>query len=209
VGTNVAVVTTFTRAHWRWVVGALVAFALLLGGKCYGDAQYARGQALARASIADSLGRVYEARYQAFRDSTTRQMDAFKASLAAANARADAADARATAAIQHAASIPPEIIARTPPEVLTAMNELQTALVASQASNRELSAKLVDASTLLERARTGLALADSALARKDSVIVAYKNAKDPAHGFWHTVGVVAKYTGAGALGVIAGTVIAH
>lgn len=194
-GTSATTVVTFARAYRWWIIGALAALVLLFAGWYYGKQQYTRGRDLARADIADSVSKVYQAKYEAFRDSTTAQMAAFKLSLDAANARADAADVRATAALRHAASLPPEIIARTPPEVLTAMNELQTALTTEQTSNRELSAKLVDATTLMERAREGLRLADETIAQQRVAIVALQKVKEPAHGFWHTAGVVAEDVG--------------
>lgn len=197
----------WARARWPWVAGVL-ALVLILGlGWMYGHNQYQRGADLARADIADSIGKVYDARYAAFRDSTRDEIAAFKAGLAAANARADSADVRAVRAQAQAATLTPQIIARTPPEVLAALASVRTALDTVMVSNRELRRELAHSDSLLSRSVIALSLADTTIAQQRETIRILKITREPPHGFWHSVLTVGKYAGVGALGVVVGAII--
>lgn len=198
------VVVAWARARWPWVAGVLVLVLIFFGAWYYGSTQYNRGRDLARADIADSIGRVYERRYTAFSDSTRNEIAAFKSGLAAANARADAADLRAVRAQAQAANLTPQIIARTPPEVLAALASVRMALDTTLASNREMRVELAHSDSLLSRAVISLTLADTTIAAQGRTIAALRKVKDPPHGFWHTAGMVAKFTGAAVVGGIIG-----
>jgi hypothetical protein len=203
-------VVSFARSHWRWFAGAALAVLILLGGWCYGSNQYARGRDLARADIADSIGKVYEAKFHVMADSVTREMAAFKASVAAADARAADADARAASASARAnAVLTPQVIARTPPEVLALIQDLRSAVDTDRVAIADLRVHLDTALARESQYSSALVLADSALAQKDRTIAALRIVKEPPHGFWHTVGMVAKYTAAGATGVVLGAVLIH
>lgn len=188
-------------ARWRWIAGVLLALVLVIGGKCYGDSQYTRGRDLARADIADSVGKVYEGRYAALRDSLNHELAAFRTEIAAANARAAEAETRATAAEAHARQVlTPQVIAQTPPQVLALLEEYRVSDSTVVASNRALRV-IVDSALARETRHTiALTLADSAIAQKDRTIIDLRKTKDVPHGFWHTVGVVAKDVGLVAAG---------
>lgn len=207
---TVVQIETFAAAHWRWLAGALLAIALLLSGKCYGDAQYSRGRDLARADIADSVGRIYQEQYRALADSMAREMSSFRISVQAANDRAASAEARATAAETRASIVlTPQIIAKTPPEVLALIADLRSVNDTNRAVIADLRVHLDTALAREARYASALELADSAIAQKDRTIAQLRILKEPPHGFWHHVGIVAKYSGAVALGITAGIAIAH
>lgn len=198
------VVVAWARARWPWVVGVFALVLIFFGAWYYGSTQYNRGRDLARADIADSISRVYDARYMAFRDSTRAEIAQFKAGLAAANARADSADIRAVRAQAQAANLTPQVIARTPPEVLAALASVRMALDTSVASNRELRSELARSDSLLSRAVISLTLADTTIAQQRVTIASLRAVKDPPHGWWHTVGMIAKFTGAAVVGGVIG-----
>lgn len=198
------------RGQWRWLAVVLGLVLVLGGGWAYGHNQYARGASTVRADIADSIGRVYEKHYDAFRDSTNVQIAAFQATLSAATNRAVVAEAQAAAARAAAAAVlTPTIIAKTPPEVLALVMRQNAVIDTLVASNRELVAKIQHSDSLLSSARYAITLADTTIAQKDRTIEELRKKKDPPHGFLHTVAVVAKYTGAVATGIAIGLVIHH
>jgi hypothetical protein len=199
VATSVTTITTFATAHWRATASALLAVALLIGGKCYGDAQYARGQELARANIADSVGKVYQARFDALRDSVTRQMTAFRASVDSSNARAMVAEAQAAAAQEQARRVlTPQVIAQTPPQVLALVQQQGAVIDTLTHAVADLRVHLDTAVAREARYASALEVAHQALAQQSTTIASLRKLKEPAHGFWHTVGEVAK-VGAGVL----------
>lgn len=201
---NVEQIKIFAAAHWRWLAGALLAAALLLCGKCYGDAQYSRGRDLARADIADSVGKVYQAQFALLRDSLNTEMASFKQSVQLANDRAVAAESRADVAEARARTVlTPQIIAQTPPQVLALITELRAVNDSNKAVISDLRVHLDTAIVREGRYSNALILADSAIAQKDREIGVLRDMKDP-HGFWHTVGEIAKISG----GVLAGAAAA-
>lgn len=193
------------RARWQIVVGVLVVVVLGLAVWINGRNQYARGREQATAVIADSIGKVYESHYQAFRDSTTKQIADFKIGLAQANARAASAEKiAADAQAERFRVLTPQVIAQTPPQVVALIARMDTALTTERASNRELTLKLDTATALIATERAALTLADTALAQKDREISYWRKIKEPPHGFWHTVGQIAKVGGALVGGILLG-----
>lgn len=204
------VIVAWGRAHWHWIAGALVGVLLALGFWYYGHTQYDHGRDLARADIADSISKVYDRRFTSFRDSVQTQVDAFNAGMARANARADSADARALRVQQLAATtLTPQVIARTPPEVLALVLAQRAALDSNTVALKDIRTRLDTATAIIARQHEALVLADTAIVQQQRTIKTLQDVKDPPHGFWHTVGVVAKYTGAVVTGVGLGIAIAH
>lgn len=195
-----------TLATWGpWVGAALLLVALVIGGKCYGNARATAAVGLERAHLIDSVATRLELQFNVRADSAQGALAratitanlAKAAAVAAAKVGLDASR-RADIALARADGLR-DSLAHASPAIQAAFDSLETALDASVRAiaidSAAMRAQAFAIDSLSEGSRkllSALSAARITISEKDLALSAYKSVKTPTHGLLYQIGRVAE-----------------